>query len=244
MFVRQPVRGQTMVELALVFPLFVMVLMGIIVLGIGVFYQQQVTNAAREAARYAAIHSATAINPTVSWLDPDGADGSGVYGWWKLYTPSSYTRFYDRPEDGWPHMTDAGRRLVFGLDASDVNIAACWSGYRAWDGSSYDGSFDAPPPLPAPGYDIIGAVDSAFAQCTIDGADPTTSPSSIGCTATLASTSHDEASAISEGQGRIVANTVTAYACYQWTPPMAGFLLIPQQVTLRAVITEPIQRQQ
>lgn len=236
-------RGQTMVELALVFPLFVMVLMGIIILGIGVFYQQQVTNAAREAARYAAIHSATAINPTVSWLDPDGADGSGVYGWWALYAPQSYVRF-DRPEDGWPHMTEAGRRLVFGLDPSDVNIAACWSGYRAWDGSSYSGSFDAPPPLASPGYDIVGAVDSQFVQCGIDGADPTIDPGSIGCDGSLASTTQDEASSISEGQGRIVANTVTAYACYEWHPPMAGFLLIPDTVTLRAVITEPIQRQQ
>jgi hypothetical protein len=30
----------------------------------------------------------------------------------------------------------------------------------------------------------------------------------------------------------------------QWSPPMAGFLLIPDTVTLRAVISEPIQRQQ
>jgi hypothetical protein len=37
---------------------------------------------------------------------------------------------------------------------------------------------------------------------------------------------------------------VTAYACYVWQPPMAGFLLLPNQVTLRAVVTEAIQRQQ
>jgi hypothetical protein len=54
----------------------------------------------------------------------------------------------------------------------------------------------------------------------------------------------DTASNISEGQGRFPANRVTAYACYVWTPPMAGFLLIPQTVTFRAVISEPIQRQQ
>ena len=53
--------GQTLVELTLVLPLFLMVLVGIVILGIGVFYQQQVANAAREAARYAAIHSATAL---------------------------------------------------------------------------------------------------------------------------------------------------------------------------------------
>jgi len=49
---------------------------------------------------------------------------------------------------------------------------------------------------------------------------------------------------MSEGPGVIIGNRVTAYACYNWTPPLAGFLLVPQQVTLRGVITEPIQRQQ
>ena len=43
---------------------------------------------------------------------------------------------------------------------------------------------------------------------------------------------------------RVVANRVTVYACYVWAPPMAGFLLIPTTVTFRAVISEPIQRQQ
>ena len=52
-------RGQTMVELALVMPLFLMVMVGTIALGLGVFYQQQLDNTVREAARYAAIHSAT-----------------------------------------------------------------------------------------------------------------------------------------------------------------------------------------
>jgi hypothetical protein len=42
----------------------------------------------------------------------------------------------------------------------------------------------------------------------------------------------------------IVANKVAAYACFEWNPPLAGFLLIPETVTLRAVVSEPIQRQQ
>jgi len=215
-----------MVELALVFPLFILVFFGVIVLGIGVFYQQELTNAAREAARYASIHSATASKPTVSWLDPTSK-------------PLSYTR-YDRPEDSWPYMTAAGRRLIFGLDSSAVNIAACWSGWVEVG----SGNYDARPALGPPGYDDIGPVNSTFEQCTIDGADPTSNPGDISCTSGLASTTVDTASDLSEGQGRIVANTVTAYACYQWTPPLAGFLLIPQTVTLRAVITEPIERQQ
>ena len=43
-----------------------MLIFGIISTGLWVFYQQQLTNVAREAARYAAIHSSTAICPTAS----------------------------------------------------------------------------------------------------------------------------------------------------------------------------------
>jgi hypothetical protein len=220
-------RGQAIVELALVFPLFIFIFFGILVLGIGVFYQQQLTNAAREAARYASIHSATASKPTVSHLDPASP-------------PLSYLR-YDRPEDNWPYMTAVGRNKIFGLNPTAVNIAACWSGYWQDDDPA---NFDAPPPLGPPGYDVIGPVNSSFHQCSIDGVLPTTDPNGIGCTGTLAATTVDTASDLSEGQGRIVANTVTAYACYIWSPPLAGFLLIPQTITLRAVITEPIERQQ
>ena len=94
-----------MIELALVAPLLLMVLFGIIVLGIGVFYQQQVTNAAREAARFAAIHSASAQCPAASTLDPRG----GAAG---AYVPRSYVAC-DRPSEGWPQMTANARdRLV------------------------------------------------------------------------------------------------------------------------------------
>ena len=99
---RSSARGQALVEFGLVAPLFIMVLTGIITFGIGVFYQQQLTNAAREAARYAAIHSATAQCPTVPNLpyDPQGT-----------YKPLSYARC-DRPENGWPFMTAAGRNAT------------------------------------------------------------------------------------------------------------------------------------
>jgi hypothetical protein len=226
-------RGQTMVELALVFPLFVMLLFGIVILGIGVFYQQQLTNAAREAARYASVHSATAAEPTVSKLDPkDGALGA--------YKPLSYVE-YDRPSESWPHMTAAARSLVFGLDARAINVAACWSGYI----DNATGQFDAPPD--GLEVDISGTTvtyDTIFTRCTIDGRDPSTDSNRIACNNTLASTTVDYASDMSEGTGKPVANTVTAYACYTWSPPLAGFLLIPSTVTLRAVITEPIERQQ
>lgn len=221
--------GQALVEFALILPLFLMVLMGVIVLGIVVFYNQQLTNAAREAARFAVVGSATAQCPVVSTLDPFGpglnyTDSDGriaLYG-----APLSYVRC-DAPTS-WPKMTAFGRSKVFGMNANAVIFSACWSGYRN------SGNYDTPPPQVEP--------TSEWAQCTIGGADPTTDVSAIGCASGLST--GDTASAMSEGQGRHPANRVTAYACYRWSPPMAGFLLIPQTVTFRAVISEPIQRQQ
>jgi hypothetical protein len=226
---RQP-RGQTLVELALVAPLFFMVLFGIIVLGIGVFYQQQVTNAAREAARYAAIHSATAQCPTASTLDPRTGAASA-------YVRQEYVAC-DRPADGWPFMTAAARSRIFGLPPSAIQVSACWSGYR--DVAS--GNYDAPPPGT---YQIAGTpvtYTTAYQQCRIDGQDPTLDPSAIRCAAGVPTT--DQASNMSEKEGVLVANRVTAYACYEWRPPLAGFLLIPSTVVLRAAITEPLERQQ
>jgi Flp pilus assembly protein TadG len=60
---RERARGQALAEFALVFPIFALVLFGVISLGLWVFYQQQLSGAAREAARYAAIHSSSAQCP-------------------------------------------------------------------------------------------------------------------------------------------------------------------------------------
>jgi hypothetical protein len=209
-----------------------MVLVGIISLGIGVFYQQQLTNAAREAARYASIHSATAQCPTVPRLpyDPQGSN-----------RPLSYARC-DRPDAGWPKMTAAAREAMFAIPRQEVQVSACWSGYRAGGGTgAWDawvpGTYSAfTPPL------TISTTESVFVQCNIGGANPLTDSSSIPCAA--GTTTTDQGSAVSEAPGRPVANTVTAFACYVWRPPLSGFLLIPDTFTLRAVITEPIQRQQ
>jgi hypothetical protein len=218
-----------MVELSLVMPLFVMLLMGIIVIGTGVFYQQQLTNGAREAARYASVHSATARCPTVSTIAPANP-------------PLSYDPC-DRPQDGWPRMTAAGRNAIHGMARGNVQFTACWAGYVLAGSTPPDG-VDAPPPgeyhiVPsAPPVNVV----SDWTPCQIDGVDPTVAPDSLGCEPGLPTA--DTASAASEGQGNIIANQVTVYACTVWSPPMAGFLLIPETVTLRAVVTEPIERQQ
>ncbi len=236
--------GQALVEFALVVPLLTLVLFGIIVLGIGVFFQQQLTNAAREAARYASIHSATAQCPTVATIDPD------------QNVPTSYYRC-DQPP-AWPLMTAAGRDATWGVDPTKVYLVACWSGYVNGATPSPGttpppGSYDAPPP----GTYTIGTssvtYDTTWAPCSIGYTDPSTgvttwvadpqdNASQIHCGPSLVTS--DTASDQSDRTGVVVANTVTVYACYQWTPPMAGFLLIPDRVTQAAAVTEPIERQQ
>jgi hypothetical protein len=59
----------------------------------------------------------------------------------------------------------------------------------------------------------------------------------------MTSVTNDMASSMS-AYNSIMANEVTVFACFNWRPPGAGFLLIPQTVTLRAVITETLQYQQ
>jgi hypothetical protein len=222
--------GQTLVEAVLVMPLFIMVLFGIIILGVGVFYQQQLTNAAREAARYAAIHSATAVCPTTGDHDP----ASPPQSYPLVTTPGGC----DRKAQGWPRMTAHARAAVFALPKEQVQVAACWSGYRK---DSPGGAIDAPPPGDYAAIGI-GQIASVFVQCTIDGSDPTANPGGIGCRSGLPTT--DQASSMSDSAATPVANTVTAYTCFVWQPPLAGFLLIPEQITLRGVVTEAMQRQQ
>lgn len=236
-----PHRGQALVEFVLILPLFIMLLTGVIVLGIIVFYNQQLSNAAREAARFAAVSSATAQCPVVSHLDPVGpglTSTDPLTGHVAAYAAvPSYVRC-DAPPS-WTRMIAFARSKVFGLNPNGVQISACWSGYRTSSPADPTPNYDAPPPG---NYPVQGNIQSVWAPCTIGGVDPTLNPGAIACQPALSTV--DTASDMSEGQGRIVANRVTAYACMRWSPPLAGFLLIPQTVTLRAVISEPIQRQQ
>ena len=210
-------RGQALVELALILPLFLIILFGIIILGIGLFYQQQVTNAAREAARY-------------------GEGDLGTYA-----PPDTYVRYFT-PDNRWQvggeGMTPHARQRIFGFNEQRLQVAACWSGYR----NNQTGSFDAPPPGQYTINSVDVTIDSTWDPCLIDGHDPTAEPNQIGCTSSLVTV--DTASSMSEGPGVIIGNKVTAYACLEWNPPLAGFLLIPETVTLRGVISEPLQRQQ
>lgn len=225
-------RGQSLVEFALVAPLFTVVLGGIFVFGIGVFYQQQLTNAAREAARYAAIHSATSQCPTTSWITP------ALNRLPDDFEIETYDRC-DPPDLRWPLMAEFARSKVFGLDSSQVHFAGCWSGY--WDEdplARYD----------APAFAADGITPNEFRECTIGGVNPRTDSSSLPCAPPLTvqganpGEGDDQASNLAFS-GASTTNQVTIYACYEWSPPFLSSFT-GGSVTMRAVITEAMQHQQ
>ena len=232
---RSAENGQTLVELALVLPMFLMVIFGIIVLGIGVFYQQQIANAGREAARMATISSASAQCPVVSHLPPVPT----------ALTADQVGNYFacNGPGNNWPNLHSAARQTVFGMTRSAVQVSACWSGYVDSFGNYDAAATDA-------------GVANTFLPCTMrrsDGGavDPRTQAAELPCPPlpTVASgyspprtDGDDKASNLAASTGNN-ANQVTVYTCYVWRPPMAGFLLIPAEVTLRAVVTEAIQHQ-
>jgi hypothetical protein len=240
--------------MALVFPLFMVVLVGIIVLGTGIFYHQQLSNAAREGARYAALHSATAQCPTVSNLDPDPA---------LLPLPNSYYRC-DDPANRWPQMVAHARTKLFGIPAGNVRMTACWSGYWTKDSLGAWASYDQVARDPSTG------TPNDFRQCTVrvfgwvPGQDPGADPSTVrvinprtgqeastgvdvrvDCSKDFPfTTTTDDMASNFAASNADNANQVSVLACYAWQPPMAGFLMIPRTVTLRATVVEAMEYQQ
>jgi hypothetical protein len=225
--------GQSLVEFALVAPLFTVVLAAIFTFGLAVFYQQQLTNAAREAARYASIHSATSQCPTRSWIAPAM---NRLPNDFELATYDAC----DPPHLGWPQMTSHARSKVFGLNRDEVHFSACWSGY--WDDDPL-ARHDAPAIDPGP-----PPVPNEFRECTIGGINPRTHSASIPCpppaTAPGASPGlgDDKASNLAFSNASTT-NQVTVYACFEWDPPFVG-AFTGGPITLRAVITEAMQHQQ
>jgi hypothetical protein len=228
-------RGQTLVETALILPLFIATVSAIMTFGLWIFYQQQIANVARETARYAAVHSASSCFPVTGWLEPNPAaipDGAGACG-------------SDSVGAGWPAMTAHARTFAFGMDASQVQVTACWSGYHDFGNPAI---YDA-----GPIFANDGVTSNTWVDCTMDGGtNPLTDTSSLPCPATTTAPSgpglldgDDQASslAVSNRELAVAANRVVVYACYKWSPPLAGFLGIPQSVVLRAVLSEALQHQ-
>lgn len=222
-------KGQALVEFALISPLLVVVIAGIITLGIGVFYQQQLTNAVREAARFAAIHSATSQCPTTSWREPN---------WSRVGPEIDKDTYYacDPPDLRWPEMTAHGRSLVFGMNPSGVHFSACWSGYWEGDPATNPNAYDAAPAA-------ADGTPNTFHECTIGGINPHVETSSLSCPPPATSIADEMASNLAYSSDMSSANQVTVYGCYVWTPPFLGDL-IGESITFRAVISEAMQHQQ
>jgi len=141
-------------------------------------------------------------------------------------------------------MNDRARDFAFGLDPSLVFVTACWSGYidQSSAPGSYPGIYDAGPRWV---NDPTGEARNTWSDCTMSGGIyPLTDPDSLPCPAST-SYGDDTASnlAVSDSELAVAANRVVVYACYNWTPPLAGFLLIPDTVVLRAVFSEGLQHQ-
>jgi hypothetical protein len=225
--------GQGLAEFALVFPIAFALIVGIISIGLWVFYQQQVTNVARAAARHAAIHSSTAPCPTSGWRDPQAPPGN-----YALFPLSCDGPANPNDSVPWPKMQAAAKGGLWGVAASNVQINACWSGYVL-------PSVPTPSPLDysGPGYPLAdhpateGGTQNQFVQCRIAGIDPVNNMANLGCSQRMTTAADDPAS-------DQPFNQVTVYACMNWSPPLAGFLLIPSSVTLKAVVTEVIHQQQ
>jgi hypothetical protein len=212
-----------------------LVLFSIIVLGLLVFYQFQITNVAREAARFAAIHSSNSVCATTSFRDP--ATRVSDYRPYPLQCDGP-----NNPNDSmaWPAMTANGRGYAWGLNAASVRINACWSGYVSHSIPTTGFASYAPPfpqaDSPAVDTSVSPPEANQFIQCTIDRIDPVANSPALGCRDRMTTAADDPAS-------DLPGNQVTVYACYDWRPPLSGFLFVPAQVTLRSVITEVIQSQ-
>lgn len=248
-------RGQTMTEFALVAPLFFMLLFGIIVFGMAIFYQQQLTNAAREGARYAAIHSATARCPTVSNRSPDPA---------LLPLPNTYSAC-DPPATKWPKMTAHARSRLFGLSSANMQLTACWSGYWTRDTLLNWAAYDQVASDPAPPYTpnefrdcfvrVFGWCPGDTGASTVRVINPRSGLDSscpllekkvaVDCTKPFPLTTETDDMASSYAASNATnANQVTVLTCYAWSPPLAGFLLIPSTVNFVGVVTETLEYQQ
>lgn len=228
-WLRNGAAGQTLIETALVMPLVIAVITGTIVVGIGLFYQQQVDNAAREAARYAAIHSATSQCPTPSSKPVNPAMVPA--GNFLVNDPDC-----DQLALGWPFLTAHARSQLFGMNPSGLRLSACWSGYTDY----FTGAHDAAPTTIDPSTMAVQPND--WQECTIGGVLPLTQTESLPCPPPAKSATDDKASNLAVSEG-LTANRVSVYVCYAWSPPLAGFLLIPETVTFRAAVAESMQHQ-
>jgi Flp pilus assembly protein TadG len=124
---RPPSAGQALVEFALVIPIFLMLLFGLIDLARFVCTDSLLSEAAREGARLGAVEA--------DWIGHAGAPCNTAGG---PVCPANVTAFKG-------HITAAANRIVAGLGGSiqNVYVSCDFSGSQptgAWTGASCDNS--------------------------------------------------------------------------------------------------------
>ncbi len=102
---RRATRGQALVEMALVLPIFLLLLTGLFDLGRGVFAYNTLTNAAREGARMAIVNQDV---PTI--IQRAGQQAAIV----ELNSPSVYVSFYQVDDDGTPDLLNPCNLVAVG----------------------------------------------------------------------------------------------------------------------------------
>ena len=144
----------------------------------------------------------------------------------------------DPPELGWPEMTKAARSNVWGMPLRPGHPRRLLVRLRRSENN----------------YDALPVAPNVFTDCTID---TSTRGQALGCRLSGArdpakrnagdakADGDDKASAIAAAVGnnsRIPRRSPSMRASV--APPISGFLLVPSQITIRAVVTEALQRQQ
>jgi hypothetical protein len=100
---RKHSKGQAVAEFALIFPLFLLLILVIVDVARAIFVYSVISDAAREGARYAIVHGTQSVgdNPPVS------GPGSG-------------------DPDGSLYVVPQAKAAAVGLDQSGLNVGVCW----------------------------------------------------------------------------------------------------------------------
>jgi Flp pilus assembly protein TadG len=127
--VRRVRRGAVMLEAAIVMPVLFMLIFGLVIVGMGTFYHQQVTLLAREGARYASVHGATYAKETGGAK----ATAASVYTGGILprvigldTTKLSYTVTWDHTSE-WPVYQPTGATNLYKINYVTVEVTYLWN---------------------------------------------------------------------------------------------------------------------
>jgi hypothetical protein len=145
-------RGQALVEFALIFPVFILLLVSIFDLGHVVWANNSLATAAREAARFAVVHGGSndtscPQGPLLSTYSPGTPGNAATCG----FAPSSLSPLVDSREG----IKDEARRWLSGVGGGDTTISVCYGQV-----SSCSGDVDQPGATNARGTRVTVTVTS------------------------------------------------------------------------------------